>query len=106
MEQSSTCPGARSAMIVIYALGGGYGHTSRALAIRRCAPPDADVRVIGNNWDHHTIMKTLGALTPLDTLIVDVYPRGLNGELTLLIPKLKCKKILVQRYLDEKAYTS
>ena len=97
-------------MILIYALGGGMGHTARAMAIAAQAPPDVKVRVLTSSDSQaqttQDIHKLLGGLKPQDTLIVDVYPRGLNGELTMLLPRLACRKILVQRYLDERAYTA
>ena len=97
----------------IYALGGGWGHVNRALALARVAARHRPVHVLSNSPYCDRIVSTelpprltLHALDPTvsletarhkvlslldrldyDCLIVDTFPRGLIGELVNLIPQ-------------------
>ncbi|MBF2034830.1 MAG: UDP-N-acetylglucosamine--LPS N-acetylglucosamine transferase [Leptolyngbyaceae cyanobacterium T60_A2020_046] len=108
---------------LIYALGGGWGHLTRSLALARAARAVASVHLLTNSpyvdqaraeFDGMILHPISAAAsrsqvrsqverclhqTPWDSLIVDTFPRGLGGELADLLPALPCPKILVQRYL-------
>lgn len=94
---------------LVYALGGGWGHLTRALAlgaqpiltnspyadrVRQALPDTAILSVHGGE------VRALIAAAKPDLLIVDTFPRGLRGELADLIPALGCPKILIHRDLD------
>lgn len=111
---------------LLYALGGGLGHLTRAVALGRAArrqghtvdvvtnspfapalPLEAElgeghVHRLGAELDKHAVRdaleRRLDALRP-DVLVVDTFPRGLGGELAPLLPGLKARKVLVHRDL-------
>jgi hypothetical protein len=113
---------------LIYALGGGLGHLTRAIALARVAQvagrsvqvltnsPFAASRsfasVLGSRVSLVRIDPALGRdsvaarvcswLEPcnFDVLIVDTFPRGLGGELAPMLARLSCPKVLVHRDLN------
>lgn len=126
---------------MLYALGGGMGHLTRALALARAVvrrsssgenrqsednpathislltnSPFANVLPLadelGSNHRLLTISPSLSRdetadrvidllqTTSFDVLVVDTFPRGLGGELSDLLPRLDCPKILVHRDLN------
>lgn len=108
--------------MLIYALGGGWGHLTRAGALARAA--QERVRILTNSPYAMRVSKAMPeldliALDPsLDTaqtrlraireveaadygcLIVDTFPRGLGGELAGLLPALPVTKVLIHRDLN------
>ena len=94
----------------IYALGGGWGHLTRAVALARIVRREREVRVLANTPYARYLTGEADlvganparaiAESPPDTLIVDTFPRGLGGELAPLLPGLKCRKALVHRDLN------
>ena len=97
-------------MWLIYALGGGWGHLTRAAALARIAQRERPVRILTNS-PHAAIVSeflpeldltVLDAAAPAEAtragaireigrcrpqcLLVDTFPRGLGGELTELLP--------------------
>ena len=111
---------------LLYALGGGMGHLTRAVALGRAArrrghrvelvvnspfapllPLEAElgegcVHRLEARLDKHAVREALERL--LDTvrpevLVVDTFPRGLGGELVPLWPGVKARKVLVHRDL-------
>jgi predicted glycosyltransferase len=108
----------------IYALGGGFGHLTRACSLARAAFPDIQARILTNS-PYAAYVKSampeldLVALDPAmsldqgcaealhqiaaataDCLIVDTFPRGLGGELASVIPAFAGLKVYVQRDLN------
>lgn len=111
--------------LMIYALGGGWGHLNRSLALTRVATTKYQVKLIVNSsYLSQTDTKNLTncqifAISPqanfqqtgdrlkqiinqesFDCLIVDTFPRGLGGELKSLLPNISQPKVLVNRYLN------
>jgi hypothetical protein len=113
---------------LLYALGGGMGHLTRASALARAAarrghavsllinsafapglPLEAvlgpDVRVhrlgpeVGKADVREAVARWLEAEPP-DVFIVDTFPRGLGGELVTLLPGLRVPRVLVHRDLN------
>lgn len=109
---------------LIYALGSGWGHLNRAIALARKAA--CPVEILVNSRYAPTVQAQLTAPhitlhclpshvdSPRDAqayvqgwlhqtrfthLIVDTFPRGLVGELVEVLPQLKAVKILVHRDL-------
>ncbi|MCA9073212.1 MAG: hypothetical protein KDA84_30020 [Planctomycetaceae bacterium] len=121
---------------VFYALGGGLGHLTRAVALGRAvtrwgnsegqpltidlltnSPFASAVNVSAELGSEHRVIAlspqwnrdetatyTVDFLskTPCDYLVVDTFPRGLCGELSEVLPKLACRKVLVHRDLNPK----
>jgi hypothetical protein len=104
-------------MVLIYALGGGFGHLTRACALARAAPPDARIRILTNSpytaWVaraapeleiavHHGLSEILCemAATQASCLIVDTFPRGLAGELVNAVHTFAGLRVFVQRDLN------
>jgi predicted glycosyltransferase len=112
---------------LIYALGGGWGHLTRALALSRIAARDRHIQILTNSpylsyFSQQLLPKNcqIHAISPLtdapatrdrireilltatyDCLIIDTFPRGLGGELATLFPSLKTKKrVLIHRDLN------
>ncbi|HLK68347.1 MAG TPA: hypothetical protein VKU19_33170 [Bryobacteraceae bacterium] len=99
-------------MWLIYALGGGWGHLTRAVALARAAQRDRPVRILANSpYIAHvtdgvdivcceTRDSALRAIhdTAPDCLIVDTFPRGIGGELCAL--RSDARKVLVHRDLN------
>jgi Glycosyltransferase family 28 C-terminal domain len=118
-----TCPQADPPQWLIYALGGGWGHLTRAAALARSAP-QCSVRILTNSPFAAQIQSTFPALDlvvldpklPVELarrysieeiqraapacLIVDTFPRGLGGELAGLLGSLAATKVLVHRDLN------
>jgi hypothetical protein len=114
---------------LIYALGGGWGHLTRALSLGRIAAMQRKVRIITNSpyaqqIDHenclvHWIPKTAGfsqtclqvreiiTETDYDRLIIDTFPRGLGGELADILPELHLiPRILIHRDINPSYITA
>lgn len=108
--------------VCYYALGGGLGHLTRALAVitalQRLAPHRFHYTLI-TNCAHAPKLATgvdrlitisspaelraalASALQPgPDIFIVDTFPRGLMGELADQIDTISCPRVLMQRYLS------
>lgn len=109
---------------LIYALGSGWGHLNRAIALARLAPcpvevlvnsryaPTVQSRLAEQHVTLHRLPSTVDSPTKAQAyvkawlspqnfthLVVDTFPRGLVGELAELLPRLKAIKILVHRDL-------
>ena len=111
-------------MWLIYALGGGWGHLTRGVALASIARNERPVRVISNSPYAPLAASALPdldlvTLDPLATaqetreaataeiarcspscLIVDTFPRGICGELAGVLGGLKAYKVLVHRDLN------
>lgn len=108
---------------IIYALGGGWGHLTRALSLGRIVATHTKVRIITNSpyaleienegcLVHRipqdfgfsaTCLKVRDILyhTHCDRLIVDTFARGLGGELVDILPELHhIPRILIHRYIN------
>ena len=97
-------------MWVIYALGGGWGHLTRACALARAHPariisnsPHAEM--VGGEFDVLRVETREDALREVraadaECLIVDTFPRGLGGELAGELSSLPGLKVLIHRDLN------
>jgi hypothetical protein len=109
---------------LIYALGGGWGHLTRAAALARVTCSRQQVRILTNSPFAPQVSRALPdldivALDPTlspaaareqviqhvraadpSCLIVDTFPRGLGGELADIIHSLAATKVLVHRDLS------
>ncbi|WP_413200086.1 glycosyltransferase [Nostoc piscinale] len=108
---------------LIYALGGGWGHLNRALALGRIAAKNRKVTIITNSpyalkINHENcIVKYISEQTGFsvtcqqvreiilntqcDRLIIDTFPRGLGGELADILPQLQAiPRILIHRDIN------
>jgi len=109
---------------LIYALGGGWGHMTRAVALARAARVRHSVRILTNSPDARYVQCAMpeldivaldASLSTPDTraqavrciadaqprcLIVDTFPRGLGGELARLLHSIASRKVLVHRDLN------
>ncbi len=103
-----------------YALGGGLGHLTRAVALARQAERRGVQVEILTNSPYASAVATSGLAcvrsfplnvspefvreavrtTPCEALIVDTFPRGLGGELATLLDDLAVPKVLVHRDLN------
>ncbi|MGF1525000.1 MAG: hypothetical protein ACFBSF_21955 [Leptolyngbyaceae cyanobacterium] len=117
---------------LIYALGGGWGHLNRAIALARVAVAHADIHILTNSLYQHKVGPLQERIylhsidfaaslvdaceqaqqailqTSWDCVIVDTFPRGLGGELVAMLPRITCPKILIHRdlrpaYIHQKA---
>ncbi|WPB75012.1 hypothetical protein KYC5002_39200 [Archangium violaceum] len=111
---------------LIYALGGGMGHLTRAVALGRAARRrghqvevitnspfapglaleaelgEGNVHRLGAELDKHSVRESIERLLDRvrpEVLVVDTFPRGLGGELAPLLPGMKARKVLVHRDL-------
>ncbi|MBZ4421348.1 hypothetical protein [Myxococcus sp. RHSTA-1-4] len=113
---------------LVYALGGGMGHLTRAGALARMAArrghavtlltnspfasglpleevlgPGVTVWRPGAALDKQAVRgavaRWLDAERP-DVFVVDAFPRGLGGELAPLLPGLRARKVLIHRDLN------
>ena len=106
---------------MIYALGGGWGHLTRALALGRIAALYCSVKIVTNSpyffylqdklevgCQVEAISADAGLSATCDRvqevlqdcyscLIVDTFPRGLGGELAEVLPHLTIPRILIHR---------
>src|SRR5260370_6534962 len=122
-DLKKTCPQVDPPKWFIYALGGGWGHLTRAVALARLAFRRS-VRILTNSPFAAQIQSAFPALDlvildptlPIhiarrcaleeiqraapDCLIVDTFPRGLGGELAGLLGSLEAAKVLVHRDLN------
>lgn len=113
--------------VLYYALGGGLGHLTRSYAILQALKAITDspleISLITNSphakFINQSINSAVDRLLIADSpamlstllaqlfsedwhlLIVDTFPRGLMGELSAWLAKLKMSKVLIQRYLNE-----
>ncbi|MBD2362057.1 UDP-N-acetylglucosamine--LPS N-acetylglucosamine transferase [Anabaena minutissima FACHB-250] len=108
---------------LIYALGGGWGHITRALSLGRIAANQRKVKIMTNSpyakqisdercllhWipDSANFAATCLQVqeillnTEYDCLIVDTFPRGLGGELANILPQLQAiPRILIHRDIN------
>jgi UDP:flavonoid glycosyltransferase YjiC (YdhE family) len=94
--------------ILIYALGGGWGHVTRAAGLARALGPAARVRILANSPYLDIVKAAMPELgieevstvqEDPDVLVVDTFPRGLVGELANLLPSLRAWKVLIHRDL-------
>jgi len=113
---------------LIYALGGGMGHFTRACGLARVAArrghrvtvvtnsvfaPDVPLEdVLGEGAHVHRLNPDLAKAAVREAveclldgvrpevLVVDTFPRGLAGELAPLLPGLRMGKVLVHRDLN------
>jgi hypothetical protein len=93
--------------ILIYGLGGGWGHITRAAALARAIGPKAQVRIVANSPYLSIVQAAMPELgieaapgitgKKPDVLVVDTFPRGLTGELAQLLPSLRALKVLIHR---------
>jgi hypothetical protein len=100
--------------LLIYALGYGWGHLTRAVALASAVGQKAHVRILANSpylSIVHAAMPELSideistrdhaaawiAREDPDLLVVDTFPRGLGGELAALLPHLRATKVLIHR---------
>ena len=100
--------------ILIYALGGGWGHLTRAAALARALHPTTTAHILTNSPFVQIVQSAMPDLTiePVSTreqavsriqrfvpdiLIVDTFPRGLGGEFAQF--PTPAKKILIHRDL-------
>jgi hypothetical protein len=108
---------------LIYALGGGFGHLTRASALARAALRN-NVRILTNSPYAGCVQRAMPELaiialdpaisvtegriatvrqieaTAPDCLVVDTFPRGLGGELVDAIASFSGPKVFVQRDLN------
>lgn len=110
---------------LIYALGGGWGHLTRALSLGRIASRQRKVKIITNSpyaykIDHddcfvylipenvnfsETCLQVRKILCNChyDCLIVDTFPRGLGAELADILPKLDyIPRVLIHRDINSR----
>jgi hypothetical protein len=103
--------------ILIYALGGGWGHLTRAAALAHALGTSAHVRILTNSPYLQVVQAAIPHVdvepaptreaatsaiqdSEIDVLVVDTFPRGLGGELAAIIPSLQIPKVLVHRALN------
>lgn len=120
MASRGGMPSVRCMRWVIYALGGGFGHLTRACALARVAPAETRVTILTNSPYANEVRRAmpgidivvLDARTTVEqcrreiprrieeinasVLVVDTFPRGLVGEL-VNIRQLPGRKVLVRR---------
>jgi hypothetical protein len=111
-----------SGLWLVYALGGGWGHLTRAAALARAA--GGAVRILTNSPYAGQVRARMPELDivaldpelPVERarqeaarqveasgaacLIVDTFPRGLGGELALLLPGFQALRVLIHRDLN------
>jgi predicted glycosyltransferase len=90
--------------ILIYAMGGGFGHLTRAVALSHALGTAASVRIVSNSpyvsrVPELDLVPTLD-VTEADCLVVDTFPRGLVGELVDVLAGFGGSKVLVARDLN------
>lgn len=110
--------------MLIYALGGGWGHLTRAVSLAKAAQARHRIRILTNSPYATRVVKAMPELDlivldpALETeqtrlravqeieaadcgcLIVDTFPRGLGGELAGLLGTLPVTKVLIHRDLN------
>ncbi len=114
---------------LIYALGSGWGHLTRALSLGRIAATQRKVRIITNSpyapqidnenclveWIpanagfSATCLQVQAILrqTVYDRFIIDTFPRGLGGELADILPELShIPRILIHRDINPRYITT
>jgi predicted glycosyltransferase len=104
---------------LVYALGGGWGHLMRAVALGRAAQSRHAVRILTNSpyaaglpemgieiilaGTREAVVQAIAGCEA-ECLIVDTFPRGLGGELATLrldVPKVLVHRSLNPRYLEK-----
>jgi hypothetical protein len=115
---------ARNRLWLIYALGGGWGHLTRAASLAKAAYPCRRIRIMTNSPYAMQVAKAMPeldliafdpaletakarnrAIHEIETadygcVIVDTFPRGLGGELAGLLGSLRATKVLIHRDLS------
>ncbi|MEE2904758.1 MAG: glycosyltransferase [Myxococcota bacterium] len=117
---------------LIYALGGGYGHITRALSLAKVAThrgihcsilynsplahraipfyeerfSQVNFEYVPSNFERSDVTKFMenyfSDLQGCDRVIVDTFPRGIAGELVTILPKISCPKVFISRHLNQK----
>lgn len=110
-------------MWLLYAIGGGWGHVTRAASLARAASAFEPVRILSNSPHARLVRGRLHeaqvrSIAPessaaevrevvLEELaagpscfIVDTFPRGLGGELAGMLGQVQVPKVLVHRDLN------
>ena len=95
-------------MWLIYALGGGWGHLTRAVSLARIAQRHRPVRIVTSSPYAPIVAESMPELDLVGSLagcrpsclIVDTFPRGLGGELADLLPTISAPKVLIHRDLN------
>jgi predicted glycosyltransferase len=109
---------------LIYALGGGWGHLTRAASLAKAAHAHHRIRILTNSPYATQVAKAMPELdlitfdpsldavkarsravqeivaSDCSCLIVDTFPRGLGGELAGLLGSLEVPKVLIRRDLN------
>jgi predicted glycosyltransferase len=109
---------------LIYALGGGWGHLTRAASLAKAGEAHHRIRILTNSPYAMRVAKAMPKLDLISVdpsidaekarsqavheivasdcgcLIVDTFPRGLGGELAGLLGSLKVTKVLIHRDLN------
>jgi hypothetical protein len=110
--------------VLIYALGGGWGHLTRAAALARAASPHVRAFVLSNSpyapivqsaipeieivaldpaltatSARQQVIRAIGSMEPR-CLVVDTFPRGLGGELVEVLKSFSGLRVLVERDLN------
>jgi len=97
-------------MWLIYALGGGWGHITRAVSLARIHPArilsnSPHAAVVGAGLDvvnmrtQEDVLPAIRDAAP-DCLIVDTFPRGLRGELADSLSGIPARKVLIHRDIN------
>lgn len=93
----------------LYALGGGWGHLTRAAALARAAAPRHAVRIFANSPYAGLVRERLPGVEIItgelraadaDRFLVDAFPRGLGGELPPLLAGTDRPRIFIHRDLN------
>jgi hypothetical protein len=112
--------------VALYAMGGGHGHVMRALAIARALPPHVERLLLVPERLQSTVSRYQPCASPPSTereplaawcadvlaemkpqvLVVDVFPRGVLGELWPALPHLAPHRLLVTRRVDARYYAA
>jgi len=111
--------------VLYYAMGGGHGHAARGLAVLRRLPPGAGVLVApaaAGSWAEREGVTHLappprpsaeelaafvaGAVSRLEPelLLIDVFPRGVLGELPPILAATRAPCWLVSRWVTPAYY--
>lgn len=93
--------------MLIYALGGGWGHLTRAVSLARAC---GGGRVLSNSPHAPVVRAAMPEIEIVegyslfedDLLVVDTFPRGIMGELAAVLPLFRGRKVLVHRDLNPK----
>ena len=111
---------------LLYALGGGLGHITRAIALARCAVahdhrvtllvnspfagklplerelPGAEILALNPALDRDAVARRVVEIitdSEYQVVVIDTFPRGLGGELAEILPQTPAIKVLVHRLI-------